>query len=218
MRASRCAMKWAGALVCGICACAALLAPARPALAVLPAHAQGEAPGKRAHSPDHLQPAHEPAHSAHGGHGDFMGLRLLGGVFVDERASPMQGMGLSLEHPHLVRGVDVEVVGAWMTHQRHGALALELLLKHPLYLGAHDEIFVGAGGAAAWAVPAHGLELSPGVMPGGIGVVGFQHWFGPHLGASVEGDYTLRRAQPRHSAQEFALAVSVTWRLVASKM
>lgn len=188
--------------------------------AVVPADEGGAAPHQEhpaAHEEHHDAGAHpehashHAAHSEHGGHGDFMGLRMLSGMAREDHNAPLWGMGLSFEHPHLLRGVDLELVGAWLRHEEQNAMEFEILLKHPFHIAAHDEIFIGAGPAALWNF--EGAVPSPGL----ISTLGYLHWFGPHLGASLEADYALLRGHHHPTAHEMAMAVSVSWRFVAAE-
>ena len=118
------------------------------------------------------------------------------------------GTGLVFEHAFATSGLEVELSWASL-HGDHGGsvVPIDLLIKVPMHVSHHLDLFVGAGPA---------LQFRPGathpLAAGGIATGGGWLWVSEHIGLLVELDYAVVLAeQPTHEL-EAAMGVAVRFK------
>ena len=192
-----------------------LLTPlAAAAIALLPWHSAGAttpretaavqaaaAPAARTR-----QASHRAAPATDARHQDVVASKVIGMRSVGGGdAGYWVGTGLVFEHEFAVTGLQLEVSWASL-HGDHGGsvVPIDLLVKWPVRIGPHVDLFVGLGPALQFR-PGAASQLAGGAIASGGGWL----WVSEHIGLLVEIDYAVMLAEQTTHELELAMGVAV---------
>ena len=134
----------------------------------------------------HIEPAGAVPESAH--HQTdrvphtIIATKMIGGVAMhDHHTSPVAGVGLFLEQVAIEHVLEIELALAWVRHDGHDYVPVDVLLKTPVW--HHEDLELHAGVGVAVAVPLHKhADLHYGLLA----TADLFHWWRPTFGGMLE--------------------------------